>query len=132
MTTDNEAREQAWYAESAKPGAKMQSSFFAGWDAALASRPAVPAATGELIAELRRTQGYSESELRFMCRKAADALESLSQTPEEQWEWGVLTRDDEYVPVGDENWARDNAQRFGGSVVRRRPAGEWLPVEGEN
>lgn len=30
----------------------------------------------ELLAELRNTRGYVESELRFMCRKAADALES--------------------------------------------------------
>ncbi|KAM9863120.1 hypothetical protein ACI1US_01005 [Leucobacter sp. BZR 635] len=64
-------------------------------------------------------------------RRLADALEAATTEPE--WEYG---RD--CGPYGVDEWDSEHAARVsvqswrGSSLVRRRPAGPWLPVEGEN
>lgn len=64
-------------------------------------------------------------------RRLADALEAATAEPE--WEYG---RD--CSPYGVDEWDSEQAARVavqswrGSSLVRRRPAGPWLPVEGES
>lgn len=84
----------------------------------------------DLISEARALEpDYGSNELIAieLANRLADALAAL-EAQQGNTEWGVRTLDGEYVPVGDERWAHDSAQRFGGSVVRRRPAGPWVVV----
>ena len=84
MTTANEAREQAWLSYSNWTTNKSPRQHFdSGYDAALASRPAAPAATdhSELIADAKDMLRDSEIGLRVdhnnMMRHLVDALEVL-------------------------------------------------------
>ena len=72
-------------------------------------------------------------------RRLADALEAAITEP--GWEYGTAHRED--PQVGAVEWSRARAeervrewnettQSVTGFVVRRRAAGPWLPVEGEN
>ena len=85
MTADNEAREQAkaqYRADNPHEGIDWDD-FDAGWDGHAAALPAVPAATGELIAELRSitasqaVKGFMVEEDLEAITRAADALEVL-------------------------------------------------------
>lgn len=88
--------------------------------------------TNDVVANPRRYRG--------MIRELADALEAATAV-ETGWEYGTAHRED--PQVGAVEWSRARAeervrewneatQSVTGFVVRRRPAGPWIPVEGEN
>lgn len=101
-------------------------------------------ANEELIKEARSRAALCAHDSREAMRdtgdivtRLADALEAATAEPE--WEFGTAHRED--PQVGAVEWSRARAegrvrdwnettQSVTGFVVRRRPAGPWLPVEG--
>lgn len=101
----------------------------------------------ELIKEARSRAALCAQDSREAMRdtgdivtRLADALEAATAV-EPEWEYGTAHRED--PGAGALEWSRARAEERArewneatrsvtGVVVRRRPAGPWLPVEGEN
>jgi len=112
-----------------------------------AALPSAPTDVAALIAESRAhiantvdglPQGSTSEAIRrgegadpriALVVKLTAALESLSQTPEEQWEYAVILEDPNEHWIKPESVAREWVRLAPrNTLVRRRPAGDWLPV----
>ena len=108
------------------------------------SAPAVVAARAgaklaELIDELRASADEGSYDTAELCRRAADALEAAGNAIEWEYGTGHVADPDIGAPEPNRRAAEARAAAWNsttrtqtGVVLRRRKAGPWLPVEGEN
>ena len=151
-TEETASKAPPWCANDEPHGAHRQRNAWHDWDYCWGRpTPALPSAPTDvtaLIAELRdyskanEVQGLTMTADRYA--RAAAALESLSQGTGEQWEYahqytdmgGNPERPDKVSPEQFAEHRPDGHDAYGKPYwnytrLRRRPAGPWLPVEGE-